>query len=582
MYGQWLKPRKGFEFLLDYNYDINNTINKLKEYVENNKFLFCAFPGHYDHWMESIRYSIKGEIGFTLWGDTGSGNKGTDKETGIEFKSLIEKYRNQFLNKNGESNEIKLEKPLFSLFYVTEGSSKNNYGYIGFGIVTDINYDYYRNFIGWKEENGYFKIRFRIKVLYLNSKTIKDIKEHIDKNEDFKKINLYGELGSDLKLIPISNTCYNEYNNQVKDYIKEKFDNQEVKNTLTFYQDLYNKAINKSLYSSFSENPSISQQNESLINEIEEEKIKEIENNLKEILNLIEISEIGKSNEDKLNMLINSIKKGNLLFVGDPGTFKTTIAKDLAKIITKRNEVSIYTANSLWFRRNVIGGETLSSDGKIFWKSGILIRAYNKASEIINSNDRYHVVIIDEINRADIDKAFGEFLTIINSPLPENWEITRELIEEIRNYYEKDEEAEKFLTNYEKFKNDPLKKIRFIATMNLTDVRNLFYVGEAITRRFIRFDFKPKALDNIVDNYSKNNKDCIDKDKIKNLLNCFEKNKNKDKKIPIPLSSVLDSLKLSDCNYDKFIAYLLSTIGTINSSKINFIKNKIEECQKGP
>jgi len=41
--------------------------------------------------------------------------------------------------------------------------------------------------------------------------------------------------------------------------------------------------------------------------------------------------------------------------------------------------------------------------GSIIWNSGLLIRAYNSAVKINNGN---YYVIIDEINRADVDKAF--------------------------------------------------------------------------------------------------------------------------------------------------------------------------------
>jgi len=40
------------------------------------------------------------------------------------------------------------------------------------------------------------------------------------------------------------------------------------------------------------------------------------------------------------------------------------------------------------------------------------------------------------------------------------------------------------VNNYRDLKDEPLKHIRIIATMNVVDVRNLFMVGEALSRRF--------------------------------------------------------------------------------------------------
>ncbi|MEM1646236.1 MAG: hypothetical protein QXL96_10335 [Ignisphaera sp.] len=68
------------------------------------------------------------------------------------------------------------------------------------------------------------------------------------------------------------------------------------------------------------------------------------------------------------------------------------------------------------FRRNLIGGESIR-EGSVVWKNGLLIRAYLKAVKIKEGN---YYVIIDEINRADVDKAFGELIIIFSSPSQKN------------------------------------------------------------------------------------------------------------------------------------------------------------------
>jgi MoxR-like ATPase len=192
-----------------------------------------------------------------------------------------------------------------------------------------------------------------------------------------------------------------------------------------------------------------------------------------------------------LDALITAVKNGNVLLYGPPGTGKTKLAKMLASKLKgtapdklEGTAPEIHTANSLWFRRDVIGGETIVNDS-VQWKSGFLIRACNTAGMLERS--RYHFIIIDEMNRADADKAFGDFFTIFSSLNPDDWEVPASLIEEIKSYNGRiDEEARDFLRicGDRKSSKEVLKKIRIIATINTADVNNLYLLGEALLRRF--------------------------------------------------------------------------------------------------
>ncbi|AAK41564.1 McrB family protein [Saccharolobus solfataricus] len=554
MYGDWLVVRDKFKKLLD----SQDSAQTFLDYIEKGNFVPCFFIGEKSHWVESIKYSFYGELGYTLWG--------ASAENRSNISSILNRYDEIYFGedkkrkdkKNDTENknkiEIKNDKILVALLRTKE------LGIIGFGVVTDITKDAMRNFKGWKEGDKVWIVRFRIKIFWLH--------ESIRKN--YNDSNKW--VGEDYKLEGVnnqSNQCYTEDNNDAvkafQQFILSK--KEEIRSTLEFYSKFR-----------------FSTQKEYLSEEVVCNKNAQID------LNGFYIP------QDSVNIILKALQTTNVLLAGPPGTGKTSLAIRTVRALTGNNDncYEVATANSLWFRRNLIGGESIR-EGSVMWKSGLFIEAYVNAARIKDGN---YYVVIDELNRADVDKAFGELMTIFSTPYPSEWSIPNALIEEIKSYGDNiDNVTKSFLEIYEKLKresreNEPLKRIRIIATINLVDARNLFYVGDALARRFviIYFDYPKETedLDEFLKTYASFSEDF--KNKVKDLVKYLRVNLNEkeDKVIkfnisPASLKTALDIYsRLDDNNSDiyKFVEVLRSTIGTLNPDNINKFNRLIEKWKK--
>ena len=175
-----------------------------------------------------------------------------------------------------------------------------------------------------------------------------------------------------------------------------------------------------------------------------------------------------------LNQLCASLNAGkNIILDGTPGTGKTELAIKFATAASDYNFINghiLTTATSDWSTFDTIGGLMPNEKGELFFYPGKFLDAIAENKWLI----------IDEINRADIDKAFGQLFTVLSKqdvelPYKENDKpIKIKLWDE--NYSKHDEEKATYYIG---------NNWRIIGTMNVDDKDSLFDLSYAFMRRFM-------------------------------------------------------------------------------------------------
>lgn len=187
-------------------------------------------------------------------------------------------------------------------------------------------------------------------------------------------------------------------------------------------------------------------------------------------------------NDDVFSEIVTGLVKGNIILQGPPGTGKTTLAKIICEVFNA--DYDEVTAISDWTTYDTIGGLQPDFDGQheiLTGKNGCIVESILRCCNTVVKNEHYNGekqaswLILDELNRCEIDKAFGELFTVFGND-------SLSAKKSIRLWYEKDENKKSiYIPN----------RYRIIGAMNNIDKNFVYDISQGLSRRFTFIEILP-------------------------------------------------------------------------------------------
>ena len=203
--------------------------------------------------------------------------------------------------------------------------------------------------------------------------------------------------------------------------------------------------------------------------------------------------------EDMLKEIATGLIRGNIILQGPPGTGKTTLAAIICNVFNVKHDV--ITAVSDWTTYDTIGGLQPSVDEEgneiITGKNGRIVESIIKCCNTILNKEKYDGeeqaswLVVDELNRSEIDKVFGDLFTVFGSDDVDKRKMPL--------WFENDENKKMLYVP---------RRYRIIGLMNNFDKNFVFDLSHGLARRFTIVSVLPPKED-MMDNEISNCKSVI-------------------------------------------------------------------------